>query len=57
MTQRQGAVSFTGAVKGYGTAVADGHAPGLGAIIVLTIRLPAFGSNAVPSHRRRAGTI
>ncbi|WBO66646.1 ABC transporter permease [Streptomyces camelliae] len=40
-----------------GTAVSDGHAPGAGAIIVLTVWLGLFGSYAVLSYRRRAGTI
>ncbi|MGW4566291.1 ABC transporter permease [Streptomyces sp. NPDC004561] len=40
-----------------GTSVADGHAPGAGAIIVLTAWLLLFGSYAVLSYRRRAGTI
>ncbi|MEU6085748.1 ABC transporter permease [Streptomyces sp. NPDC047085] len=40
-----------------GTAVAEGHGPALGAIIVLTMWLLAFGSYAVLSYRRRAGTI
>ncbi len=40
-----------------GTAVAEGQAPGAGAIIVLTAWLVVFGSYAVLSYRRRAGTI
>ncbi|MER6566398.1 ABC transporter permease [Streptomyces sp. NPDC001093] len=40
-----------------GTAVSEGHAPGAGAIIVLTAWLFLFGSYAVLSYRRRAGTI
>lgn len=40
-----------------GTAVSEGHAPGAGAIIVLTAWLVLFGSYAVLSYRRRAGTI
>ncbi|MEU9441382.1 ABC transporter permease [Streptomyces sp. NPDC048304] len=40
-----------------GTAVSQGHAPGAGAIIVLTAWLLLFGSYAVLSYRRRAGTI
>ncbi|MEV6111653.1 ABC transporter permease [Streptomyces sp. NPDC052109] len=40
-----------------GTAVSQGQAPGAGAIIVLTAWLVLFGSYAVLSYRRRAGTI
>ncbi|WP_416482175.1 ABC transporter permease [Streptomyces sp. CL12] len=40
-----------------GGAVADGHAPGAGAIIVLTGWLLVFGSYAVLSYRRAAGTV
>ncbi|MGW7818014.1 ABC transporter permease [Streptomyces puniciscabiei] len=40
-----------------GTAVSEGRAPGAGAIIVLTAWLVLFGSYAVLSYRRRAGTI
>ncbi|OIJ86148.1 ABC transporter permease [Streptomyces colonosanans] len=40
-----------------GTAVADGHAPTAGAILVLTAWLLAFGSYAVMSYRRYAGNI
>ncbi|MGW1804170.1 ABC transporter permease [Streptomyces sp. NPDC002078] len=40
-----------------GTAVSEGHAPDTGAIIVLTAWLFLFGSYAVLSYRRRAGTI
>jgi ABC-2 type transport system permease protein len=40
-----------------GTAVTEGHAPGVGAIIVLTAWLVLFGSYAVLSYRHRAGTI
>ncbi|MEU6661338.1 ABC transporter permease [Streptomyces sp. NPDC046821] len=39
-----------------GTAVADGHAPGLGAVAVLVAWLLAFGSYAVVSYRRSART-
>lgn len=38
-------------------AVAAGHAPGAGAIIVLTGWLLVFGSYAVLSYRRAAGTV
>jgi ABC-2 type transport system permease protein len=40
-----------------GTAVADGHAPAAGAVLVLTAWLLAFGSYAVLSYRRYAGNI
>ncbi|MDO0927950.1 ABC transporter permease [Streptomyces sp. TG1A-8] len=40
-----------------GTAVTDGQAPAAGAIIVLTAWLLVFGSYAVLSYRRGAGTI
>ncbi|WP_330457571.1 ABC transporter permease [Streptomyces sp. NBC_00820] len=40
-----------------GTAVAQGHTPALGAIIVLAAWLLAFGAYAVLSYRRRAGTV
>ncbi|RRQ89509.1 ABC transporter permease [Streptomyces griseofuscus] len=40
-----------------GGAVAEGHAPGAGAIIVLTGWLLVFGSYAVLSYRRGAGTV
>jgi len=40
-----------------GTSVAAGHAPALGALAVLTLWLPAFGSYAVLSYRRSAGNI
>lgn len=39
-----------------GVSVADGHAPGLGAVAVLTAWLLAFGSYAVFSYRRSART-
>ncbi|MFF3482284.1 ABC transporter permease [Streptomyces sp. NPDC002701] len=39
-----------------GTAVADGRAPALGAVLVLTGWLLAFGSYAVMSYRRTART-
>lgn len=40
-----------------GTAVSEGHAPDTSAIIMLTAWLFLFGSYAVLSYRRRAGTI
>ncbi|MEU8693363.1 ABC transporter permease [Streptomyces sp. NPDC048665] len=40
-----------------GTAVTEGRAPGTGAIIVLTAWLGLFGSYAVLSYRRGAGTV
>jgi ABC-2 type transport system permease protein len=40
-----------------GTAVADGHAPALGAIAVLTIWLGVFGSYAVFAYRRAVRTV
>lgn len=40
-----------------GGAVARGHAPGAGAVLVLTGWLLVFGSYAVLSYRRRAGTV
>ena len=40
-----------------GTSVADGHAPALGAIAVLTLWLLAFGSYAVLSYRRSGRTV
>ncbi|MFF4346358.1 ABC transporter permease [Streptomyces sp. NPDC001530] len=40
-----------------GISVADGHAPGLGAVAVLTAWLLAFGSYAVVSYRRSARTV
>ncbi|MGW5254291.1 ABC transporter permease [Streptomyces sp. NPDC004012] len=39
-----------------GTAVADGHAPALTAIVILAAWLLAFGSYAVLSYRRSAAT-
>jgi ABC-2 type transport system permease protein len=39
-----------------GTSVADGHAPALGAILVLTVWLLGFGSYAVLSYRRSGRT-
>ncbi|MCH5676218.1 ABC transporter permease [Streptomyces gilvus] len=39
-----------------GTSVASGHAPTLGAVAVLSAWLLAFGSYAVLSYRRGAGT-
>ncbi|MGW3492929.1 ABC transporter permease [Streptomyces sp. NPDC001020] len=40
-----------------GTAVAEGHSPAAGAVLVLTAWLLAFGSYAVLSYRRYAGNI
>ncbi|MEU9383673.1 ABC transporter permease [Streptomyces sp. NPDC048279] len=40
-----------------GTSVADGHAPALGAIAVLTAWLFAFGSYAVMAYRRTGRTV
>ncbi|WP_189321383.1 ABC transporter permease [Streptomyces flaveus] len=40
-----------------GTAVADGHAPTLGTVLVLSLWLLAFGSYAVTSYRRTARTV
>jgi ABC-2 type transport system permease protein len=40
-----------------GVSVADGHAPGLGAVGVLAAWLLAFGSYAVFSYRRSARTV
>jgi ABC-2 type transport system permease protein len=40
-----------------GTSVGDGHAPAVGAILVLTAWLLAFGSYAVLSYRQTAGNI
>ncbi|MEV2192371.1 ABC transporter permease [Streptomyces phaeochromogenes] len=40
-----------------GTSVADGHAPALGAVLVLTGWLLVFGSYAVVSYRRTARTV
>lgn len=40
-----------------GTTVADGHAPALGAILVLTAWLLVFGSYAVLSYRRSAANV
>ncbi|MFJ9584578.1 ABC transporter permease [Streptomyces acidicola] len=40
-----------------GTAVADGHAPTLGTITVLTVWLLLFGSYAVVSYRRSGRTV
>ncbi|MFI6662755.1 ABC transporter permease [Streptomyces sp. NPDC050523] len=40
-----------------GTSVAEGHAPALGAIAVLTLWLLAFGSYAVLSYRRSGRTV
>lgn len=40
-----------------GTSVADGNAPALGAVVVLTAWLLAFGSYAVVSYRRSARTV
>ncbi|MEU1593497.1 ABC transporter permease [Streptomyces sp. NPDC005708] len=40
-----------------GISVAEGHAPALGAVVVLTAWLLAFGSYAVLSYRRNAGNV
>ncbi|WP_128381495.1 ABC transporter permease [Streptomyces cavernae] len=40
-----------------GTAVADGHAPALAAVLVLAAWLLVFGSYAVVSYRRAAQTV
>ncbi|MGY6018713.1 ABC transporter permease [Streptomyces spinosirectus] len=40
-----------------GTSVAEGHAPAIGAIAVLTLWLLAFGSYAVLSYRRSGRTV
>ncbi|MET8780777.1 ABC transporter permease [Streptomyces sp. NPDC004589] len=40
-----------------GTSIADGHAPALGAVVVLTAWALAFGSYAVLSYRRSAGNV
>lgn len=40
-----------------GTSVAEGHAPAVGAITVLTLWLLAFGSYAVLSYRRSGRTV
>ncbi|MFJ3641955.1 ABC transporter permease [Streptomyces sp. NPDC090108] len=40
-----------------GTAVAQGHGPAPGAVVVLAAWLLLFGSYAVLSYRRRAGSI
>ncbi|MFI6561120.1 ABC transporter permease [Streptomyces sp. NPDC050534] len=40
-----------------GTSVAEGHAPALGAIAVLTLWLLAFGSYAVLAYRRSGRTV
>lgn len=40
-----------------GTSVADGHAPALGAVLVLTGWLLAFGSYAVVSYRKTSRTV
>ncbi|MYX30782.1 ABC transporter permease [Streptomyces sp. SID8381] len=47
----------TNRVAQLGVAVADGHAPTAGAVVVLTAWLLAFGSYAVLSYRRNAGNI
>jgi hypothetical protein len=67
MTQQDGterSVSFAGAVNTpanrfaqLGTSVADGHAPALGAVVVLTAWLIAFGSYAVLAYRRTGRTV
>ncbi|WP_086726115.1 ABC transporter permease [Streptomyces carpinensis] len=40
-----------------GVSVTQGHAPAASAILVLSVWLPAFGSYAVLSYRRNAGTV
>ncbi|MGW9024990.1 ABC transporter permease [Streptomyces sp. NPDC055722] len=40
-----------------GISVAEGHAPAIGAVVVLTAWLLAFGSYAVLSYRRNAGNV
>jgi ABC-2 type transport system permease protein len=40
-----------------GRSVAEGHAPAAAAIVVLGVWLLAFGSYAVLSYRRNAGTV
>ncbi|MCT9104143.1 ABC transporter permease [Streptomyces mirabilis] len=47
----------TNRIAQLGTSVADGAAPALGAVAVLTAWLLAFGSYAVVSYRRAARTI
>ncbi|MFH9962837.1 ABC transporter permease [Streptomyces mirabilis] len=47
----------TNRIAQLGTSVADGDAPALGAVLVLTAWLLAFGSYAVVSYRRAARTI
>ncbi|KPI14035.1 hypothetical protein OK006_3474 [Actinobacteria bacterium OK006] len=47
----------TNRIAQLGTSVADGDAPALGAVVVLTAWLLAFGSYAVVSYRRAARTI
>ncbi|MFF7595938.1 ABC transporter permease [Streptomyces mirabilis] len=47
----------TNRIAQLGTSVADGNAPALGAVVVLTAWLLAFGSYAVVSYRRAARTI
>lgn len=40
-----------------GTSVAEGHAPALGAVLILSAWVLAFGSYAVLSYRRTARTV
>ncbi|MFF3133086.1 ABC transporter permease [Streptomyces mirabilis] len=47
----------TNRIAQLGTSVADGDAPALGAVLVLTAWLLVFGSYAVVSYRRAARTI
>ncbi|MFE1956097.1 MULTISPECIES: ABC transporter permease [Streptomyces] len=55
--QRVSSFTPTNRFSQLGTAVADGHAPSLAALAVLTAWLLAFGSYAVVSYRRAARTI
>jgi hypothetical protein len=47
----------TNRIAQLGASVADGDAPALGAVAVLTAWLLVFGSYAVVSYRRAARTI
>ncbi|MFK0021577.1 ABC transporter permease [Streptomyces sp. NPDC090798] len=47
----------TNRIAQLGTSVADGDAPALGAVVVLTAWLLAFGSYAVVSYRRATRTV
>ncbi|MFJ1604189.1 ABC transporter permease [Streptomyces sp. NPDC088253] len=47
----------TNRIAQLGTSVADGNAPALGAVVVLTAWLLAFGSYAVVSYRRATRTV